>query len=213
MRFLTLILWLCASTATADITGTIRVIDGDTFAVGDARVRLFGIDAPENGQPCADASGQELDCGHWVTAQVEARYEGHQATCNVIETDRYDRSVATCTVQNQDVGAWIVSEGLAWAYMRYSDAYALDEKSAAVAVRGIWAFDIENPAVFRSIQAAAPAPTGPCVIKGNISGSGRIYHMPHNRDYGRTRINESTGERWFCTETDAQSAGWRAARN
>lgn len=213
MRFLTLILCLFAGTASADITGTIRVVDGDTFAIGDARIRLFGIDAPENGQPCVDAQGRTFDCGDWVTTQVAARYQGQRGTCAEIEKDRYNRSVATCTVAGEDVGTWIVSEGFAWAFTRYSDAYSLDEKSAAVALRGIWAFDIENPATFRAIEAAAPAPTGPCVIKGNISGSGHIYHLPHNRDYGRTRINEGKGERWFCTEEEAQSAGWRAARN
>lgn len=213
MRLLPLILCLLASSATADITGSIRVVDGDTFAVGDTRVRLFGIDAPENGQPCADQRGRQIDCGDWVTRQVAAQFDGVQTTCVEIEKDRYDRSVATCIVQQQDVGGWIVSEGLAWAYLRYSDAYALDEKSAAVASRGIWAFDIENPATFRAVQAAAPTPSGPCVIKGNISDSGSIYHMPHNRDYDRTWINEAKGERWFCSESEAQAAGWRAARN
>jgi len=213
MRQFILILCLLAGPATADISGPIRVIDGDTFAIGDTRVRLFGIDAPENGQPCADQRGRQMNCGDWVTAQVTARYDGLQATCTEIEKDRYGRSVATCSVRGQDVGTWIVSEGLAWAFLQYSDAYALDEKAAAVASRGIWAFDIDNPATYRAVQSAAPVPTGDCVIKGNISKSGYIYHMPHNRDYGRTRINEADGERWFCTEAEAQTAGWRAARN
>lgn len=213
MRYSLVFLCLLGSAASAEIRGDIRVIDGDTFQVGDTRVRLFGIDAPENGQPCTDQAGRVMDCGDWVTIQIASLYDGRTAACAEIEKDRYGRSVATCSVQGRDVGTQIVSDGLAWAFLRYSDAYALDEKSAAVAGRGIWAFDIENPATYRAVQAAAPTPTGDCVIKGNISGSGHIYHMPHNRDYGRTRINEANGERWFCTEAEAQSAGWRAARN
>jgi len=211
MRALAIILCFIAGPALADFSGTIRVIDGDTFQVGETRVRLFGIDAPENGQPCTDARGRNIDCGDWVTDQVAAMYDGRTGTCSEIEKDRYGRSVATCVVHGQDVGAQIVSEGLAWAFLRYSDAYALDEKAAAVAERGVWSFEIDVPAIYRAIRATAP--TGDCVIKGNISGSGHIYHMPHNRDYGRTRINEANGERWFCTEAEAQSAGWRAARN
>lgn len=213
MRYFIIFCLFWATRAAADFSGTIRVIDGDTFQVGDTRVRLFGIDAPENGQPCVAAQGRQMDCGDWVTEQIAALYDGRRATCTAIEKDRYDRTVATCAVRGQDVGAQIVSDGLAWAFLRYSDAYALDEKAAAVAERGIWQFEIENPATFRAIRAASPAPTGDCVIKGNISGSGRIYHLPHNRDYGRTRINEANGERWFCSEAEAQSAGWRAARN
>lgn len=59
--------------------------------------------------------------------------------------------------------------------------------------------------------AAAPA-KGPCLIKGNISESGKIYHLPGSDWYERTEINTRKGERWFCTETEARAAGWRAAR-
>lgn len=49
-----------------------------------------------------------------------------------------------------------------------------------------------------------------CRIKGNISQQGeRIYHVPGGEWYGATRINILKGERWFCTEADAQAAGWR----
>lgn len=49
-------------------------------------------------------------------------------------------------------------------------------------------------------------------IKGNISWSGeKIYHVPGQRDYAKTVIDESRGERWFKTEQDARNAGWRKA--
>ncbi len=52
-----------------------------------------------------------------------------------------------------------------------------------------------------------------CVIKGNISiGSGRhIYHLPGHRYYEETVISPQYGERWFCSEAEAQAAGWEAA--
>ena len=40
----------------------------------------------------------------------------------------------------------------------------------------------------------------------------RIYHVPGQENYGRTRISTSKGERWFCSEADARAAGWRRAR-
>ena len=49
-----------------------------------------------------------------------------------------------------------------------------------------------------------------CNIKGNISQNGdRIYHVPGQKWYSRTRIDISSGERWFCTEEEARAAGWR----
>jgi endonuclease YncB( thermonuclease family) len=51
-----------------------------------------------------------------------------------------------------------------------------------------------------------------CRIKGNISGSGKIYHVPGSDAYEKTKIDESKGERWFCSEDQARAAGWRAPR-
>ena len=43
-----------------------------------------------------------------------------------------------------------------------------------------------------------------CLIKGNINSKGeRIYHVPGQRYYDKTQIDESKGERWFCTEQEA----------
>lgn len=52
-----------------------------------------------------------------------------------------------------------------------------------------------------------------CRIKGNISidDGQRIYHVPGQRYYAATRIDIQHGERWFCSEADAQAAGWRKA--
>jgi hypothetical protein len=54
-------------------------------------------------------------------------------------------------------------------------------------------------------------PAEDCRIKGNVSNSGRIYHLPGSGSYARTTIDESEGERWFCTPEEAEAAGWRAA--
>jgi micrococcal nuclease len=53
-----------------------------------------------------------------------------------------------------------------------------------------------------------------CDIKGNISSSGeKIYHEPGCGSYSRTIIDESAGEQWFCSENEAEAAGWRKAKN
>lgn len=71
-------------------------------------------------------------------------------------------------------------------------------------------------ATLPSALSASPAPAETrrpgCDIKGNISGNGRIYHLPGGAHYARTRIDESRGERWFCSEAEARAAGWRPAR-
>lgn len=211
IRFCSLLL-LLASPVWADLDGTVRVVDGDTIRVAGQPVRLHGIDAPEQDQTCEDRQGRAWPCGAFVSESVHARYDGKSAICDVVDIDRYGRNVAKCYVDGLDMGDEIVAEGWAEAYRRYSMDYDLTEKGAQVRGVGIWAGQMQSPSAFRAEQRSQ-TPSGNCIIKGNISGSGQIYHMPHNRDYAATRINESRGERWFCTEAEARAAGWRAARN
>lgn len=204
-----------ALTATAsEITGSAVVIDGDTLQVGDTRVRLFGIDAPEADQTCRTEQGAVWACGAWVSAQTRALVQYRDVTCLRVDTDRYGRVVARCYLGDVDLAERLVSEGLAFAYRRYSMAYDLTEKRAAIQDRGLHAMRIQSPAQFRQNRAAGRIPQDrTCAIKGNISSKGvRIYHMPGQRDYERTGIREARGERWFCSEAQAQAAGWRRAR-
>ena len=49
------------------------------------------------------------------------------------------------------------------------------------------------------------------MIKGNITRTGQVYHMPWSPWYGKTRVDARRGERWFCSEDEAIAAGWRPA--
>lgn len=200
--------------AAETFSGPVRVIDADTWDVGDQRVRLFGIDAPEMDQTCTDRQGRTWACGQWATDETRRRYDGRLATCEAVETDRYDRTVARCSVGAEDAGRALVSDGIAFAFRRYSLDYDLDEKGAAVNARGLHASRVQSPAEFRRSQAAGPPPpVHDCAIKGNVSAKGeRIYHLPGQEHYDRTRISTQNGERWFCTEAEARAAGWRKAR-
>ena len=210
-------LLLPALPALAGPEGRLGVIDGDTITVAGQTVRLFGIDAPEAGQLCTDAEGSPWPCGAWSADQVAALFEGTRVRCETIDTDRYGRIVGRCRAGGTDIAETIVAAGLALAYRDYSWDYDLAEKSAAVAGLGLWAGTFDQPADWRAARRDInpdPRPvTGGCTIKGNISGAGRIYHQPHNRDYADTRIDTSRGERWFCTPAEAEAAGWRPARN
>ena len=208
-----LVLLLVPALASADIRGTVRVIDADTIDVGSTRVRLHAIDAPEVDQSCETEQGLPFACGAWVTAQVRALYDGRQATCLRRDTDRHGRTVATCSVAGADMGAEIVAAGLAFAYRRYGMDYDLDEKSAYVADRGLHGFRVQSPAQFRQTRAKGRIPPNPsCRIKGNISANGYIFHVPGQEFYERTGIVEARGERWFCSAAEARAAGWRPAR-
>lgn len=191
----------------------LRVVDGDTFWVGDEKIRLFGIDAPEAGQTCTDAVGATWDCSSWATERLSAVLGAGQLRCRGDDRDRYGRLLATCSVAGRDVGESLVSDGAVRAFRRFSSRYVAAEEAARAAGRGIWAGASQAPWDYRataSSNAQSGAPAG-CRIKGNISDNGRIYHMPGQENYARTRISLTRGERWFCSEAEARAAGWRKA--
>jgi len=234
------------------LVGTVlSVTDGDTIKVqlgsGPITVRMYSIDAPEKDQPW----------GTEARAALASRLNRRQVDLEVETQDRYDRLVATVFLGGENINAWMVSEGNAWAYRDYlKDArYCYSEADARSRRLGLWGLPPGSTyapwewrarqrdpsarlsiysqetatncvatmhgrrAPTRSAGAASPAPpsapsarpTG-CRIKGNISQSGRIYHVPGSPSYDQTRIDESKGERWFCTEAEARAAGWRAPR-
>jgi endonuclease YncB( thermonuclease family) len=202
------------------LTGPLRVIDGDTFDVGTTRVRLHGVDAPETAQTCLEADGTEWHCGTWATDEARVLWDGRDADCEVLETDRYGRAVSRCMVDGEDVGAALVSRGLAMAYVAYSEDYLPQQRQAEAQGAGLWRGTFQPPWEWRQAPRepevaeveTVSAEREECLIKGNISGRGRLYHLPGGSSYDRTRIDEAAGERWFCTAAEAEAAGWRAAR-
>ena len=208
------VLLLATPIFAADLSGPAQVVDGDTIRIGGQAVRLHGIDAPERDQTCARADGGQWACGVWSGKVLSDLLSDERIACDGIERDRYGRLVAKCSVRGLDIGAEMVARGAAHAYRKYALDYVDAEKQAFAAGIGVWQGAHLPPEAFRAGPAADTPPqvSDGCAIKGNISGSGRIYHMPGQRDYRATRIDERKGERWFCTEDEARAAGWRAAR-
>lgn len=204
----------------ADIlVGKAVATDGDSLRMGEKRIRLFGIDAVEAAQTCS-VNGEAWTCGRAARKALERVTEGKTLICIVRDIDR-TRHVAQCMAGRLDINDHMVRRGWAVAYTRYSAAYLPAEIEARAARRALWRTEFERPhdyrARLRAEQAAARTPQVPpsadCNIKGNISRSGtRIFHMPGQADYARTRINEEKGERWFCSPRGAIEAGWRAAK-
>lgn len=218
-RFLIVVFLIATSTvssavAQSPIVGVASVIDGDTLEIHGQRIRLHGIDAPESGQSC-EKDGREYRCGQQAALALADKIGRATVRCEQRDIDRYKRIVAVCSFGNVDLNAWMVRQGWAIAYRQYSRDYVDDESAAQAEKAGIWAGRFIEPSKWRrgdrlATETAKEPPPGSCQIKGNISRSGdRIYHVPGGRYYDPTKIDESKGERWFCSEDEALKAGWR----
>lgn len=209
--------------AAPEITGRARVIDGDTLEIAGKRIRLGGIDAPERAETCQDAQGKTWRCGDWATEQARRLTSGQSLTCLDLGQRSFERVVGRCYLNGRDLAVLLIEAGAARPCLRFAraqgqaQAYLRAEAVAKAARAGIHRGQLNALAAFcgtgspvgQIVVTAAQVPG--CLIKGNISANGRIYHLPGQRDYDRvTMRNPDT--RWFCSEAEAQAAGWRAAR-
>ncbi|MHA6686898.1 thermonuclease family protein [Mesorhizobium sp. A556] len=211
------------------LTGRATVIDGDTIEIAGQRIRFNGIDAPESSQRCQNAAGKAYACGRKAAKALdEFLAVSRPVTCQFVEWDQYGRFVGNCVrADGRSVQEWVVANGHALDWPRYSNgAFAAQEAPAKISRLGVWQGEFQKPWEWRVAQRRQSEPAavaaGPgislmgksgCSIKGNISAKGeRIYHVPGQKYYDRTRISSSKGERWFCSEGEASTAGWRRAK-
>jgi endonuclease YncB( thermonuclease family) len=224
---------ICSANA-AEIAGVPRVVDGDTITIADVKIRLDGIDAPETDQVCLDRQAARWTCGIEARNQLSRHIADRAVHCTPTGMDVYRRVLAGCRLDDEDLNAWMVRQGWALAFVRYSKAYVADEASARQDRRGMWAGAFIAPWDWRSRNrqttvlgvlsvpvtaqalllgpaSASGAPSPECIIKGNVNRKGeRIYHRPGGASYAQVNMN-AAGKRWFCTEDEAQAAGWRPA--
>lgn len=127
------------------IEGRARAADGDSLVIGETRIRLLGLDAPEHDQICKDRNGADWGCGAVARQRLSALLAGGPALCQGEKRDRYGRLLATCTVGGDDVARILVAEGLALDSGGYADA----ERSARTSNRGMWAGQFVTPRRWR----------------------------------------------------------------
>jgi len=85
------------------VAGPARVIDGDTIWVGITKIRLQGVSAPELDEPL----------GLKAKDFMRKFLNGKQVTCKLDGTVTYDRKVAICFIDGEDIAIPLVSAGLA----------------------------------------------------------------------------------------------------
>ena len=232
---LTALMLMGAVAKAADLAGVPRIVDGDTLAIGATKVRLEGIDAPETDQYCINATGVRWTCGIEARDKLVAHVAGREITCTSSGIDAYKRTLGACRLNGEDLNRWMVQEGWALAYVKYSSVYIGAEEDARTHQRGLWqgafiapwdwrhrntktvilgaySVPINAQSMLLPRSATEGAPSLDCIIKGNISRHGeRIYHLPNQRFYARIRMDKGGEKRWFCTPEEAEAAGWRRA--
>ena len=144
-----------SATGTEQIIGKAKVIDGDTIIINNKKIRFAGIDAPESfffgkTQMCK-IEKKKISCGNNAKEFLSRKIKNKVLKClNEPKKDKYDRIIAECFVENESLSLFMVKNGHAFDYKKYSNGkFEQAEKFARKNKLGIWASVFEYPWVWR----------------------------------------------------------------
>lgn len=128
-----------APASATEIVGRASIIDGDTLEIRSNRIRLWGIDAPEHDQLCRGGDSLQYRCGAKAANALDQFIASRPVNCTPLGTDRYGRTVASCSIADVDLGQWLVAHGYALDWPRFSNGkYERAQREAERGERGIW---------------------------------------------------------------------------
>ena len=133
----------------------VRVIDGDSVEIMKEKIRLFGIDAPEINQMCYKENNIHYACGHVSKLALERyikKFSDYKIYCYYSERDKYNRILGDCYIGPNsllNINRYMVFEGYAVAYLRYSEKYLDAQETAKSNKKGLWAGKFDLPEEWR----------------------------------------------------------------
>jgi len=136
----------------APAAGAQTAIDGDTLEYKGVAVHLWGIDAPEKGQVCADG----WNAGQAASERLAEFLRAGEVLCTLKSGGDAGRVAAFCTAGGKDLSAEMAKAGMAWALTAETDAYTVQETEAMSAIRGVHAHACEKAWEWRSKHRVKP---------------------------------------------------------
>lgn len=138
------------------VYGPVRVVNGDTLIMYGNYFRLYGIDAPESNQTCANRSGRSYNCGREAAMWLKSWIGENELECHVIRQNTKGDMEGTCSYGPYDLGAALVNAGWAVANVNVTDIYYPYEMQAQENKRGLWQGQFYMPWDWRKMQARKP---------------------------------------------------------
>ena len=131
-------------------SNTVHVIDGDTIKIGNKKIRFSGIDAPELNQYCFK-NGKKILCGVLAKKALLKKIGNKIPKCVIEGKDIYKRILAECFVNEKSLSKFLVRNGYAFAYRKYSKKFIQDEEFARKNKLGLWSMKFDYPWEFRKL--------------------------------------------------------------
>ena len=129
----------------------LKVVDGDTIVLNGEKIRFSGIDTPEINQTCKKDE-EIIYCGIIAKNKLIEKIGNQIPKCLAESTDRYNRIIAECFVKNESLSKYLVRNGYAFAYRKYSKKFIIDEDYAKKNELGLWQMKFQYPWDYRKIN-------------------------------------------------------------
>ena len=129
---------------------TVKVIDGDTIKIANEKIRFGGIDAPELKQICFK-NEEKISCGILVKNVLKKKIGKEIPKCINEGKDIYKRTIAECYINGESLSKFLVANGYAFAYRKYSRKFIKDERFAKKNKLGLWSMKFMFPWEFRKL--------------------------------------------------------------
>ena len=126
----------------------VYIVDGDTIHIGSNKYRFSGIDTPEMKQTCSK-DNKIIMCGVLAKDSLIQKINNRPVLCKEETIDRYKRIVAECFVNKESLSTYLVRNGYAFAYRKYSKKFIEDEQYARENKLGLWSMTFEYPWEYR----------------------------------------------------------------
>ena len=163
IRIIITLLVLLSNSIAEEISGIPKVVDGDTVHIDNYKLRLEGIDAPEMRQQCKKESFKisffigltfykDYSCGRVSKEKLITKIDTTEIKCISSSKDRYKRYIATCFKGKINLNQWMVRNGFAIAYRKYSKKYVPDEVFAKENKLGLWQGKFMEPEKWRKLN-------------------------------------------------------------
>ena len=157
---ITLTLFFFQTLQASEIIGLPKVVDGDTIHIKSYKIRLEGIDAPEMKQQCKKPYLQimfftfqkDYYCGQVSKKKLIQKIGNKPVKCILLGKDRYKRYLAKCFKGTINLNRWMVRNGYAIAYRKYSKIYITDENFAKEEKLGLWSGTFIKPEKWRKLN-------------------------------------------------------------
>ena len=122
----------------------IKIIDGDTIHLNNEKIRFTGIDTPELKQTCSK-NNEIIYCGIQARQLLINKIGKNKVKCVREGKDQYKRTLAECFVNDLSLSRFLVRQGYAFAYRKYSKKFIEDENFAKNNNMGMWSMKFEYP--------------------------------------------------------------------